>query len=427
MLPFAMRDGWWRSGLAGTIPSAACFVLGGAFLFAAARRAYDSEAAALAVLLAFSVNPNILYLQATPMTESLFLGALGALLWATLWFRDSQSFGAVLAAVAASCAASLTRYEGWFLIPFVFAYFLATAKRKQHAVIFGALASFAPLAWFAHNQYYYSNPLEFYNGPYSAGAIYHRQLAAGMAPYPGDHDWRKAIEYYSAAARSVCGTMLLVLGGIGVFSAFAKRVFWPLFLLATPPAFYIWSMHSSSAAIYVPNLWPFSWYNTRYAIAVMPLAAFTAAALVLWLPHRTRWIGAVVVAASTITLSSICWKESVVNSEARRSWTHQAAEYLSANYRKGDGILYSFGDLTGIFREAGIPLREGLHQGNHPEWDRVVAQPEVFLHEEWALAMQGDEVATLLRRAESRGLHYQLRKAIRVEGAQVVEIYHREQ
>ena len=423
MLPFVMRDSWWRSGLAGGIPSGICFVLGGALLFAAARRVYDSAQAALAVVLALAVNPNVLYLQATPMTESLFLAALAALLWTTLWFRDSQSSWAVCAAAAASCAASLTRYEGWLLIPFVAAYILMIAKKKWHAVLFGALAALAPIAWLAHNQFYYSNALEFYNGPYSAGAIYRHQLAAGMAPYPGDHDWRKAIEYYFAAAKWVCGGVLLTLAAVGVLAALAKRVFWPVLFLAIPPAFFIWSMHSSAAAIYVPNLWPFSWYNTRYTITVLPLAAFAAGALVLWLPQKLRWTAAVVIAASTITLSSICWKESQVNSEARRNWTHQAAEYLSANYRSGEGILYSFGDLTGVFREAGIPLHDGLHQGNHPEWDRVVAHPDVVLREGWALTLGGDEVGKLL---DSPGVHYQLKRQIRVEGAPVVEIYHRE-
>ncbi len=45
MLPFAMRDQWWRNGVAGVIPSAICFVLAGTFLFAAARRAYASTCA----------------------------------------------------------------------------------------------------------------------------------------------------------------------------------------------------------------------------------------------------------------------------------------------------------------------------------------------------------------------------------------------
>ena len=420
MLPFAMRGAWWKNGLAGAIPSAMCFVIGGTFLFAAARRAYGSAPAAALVLAPFAMNPNVLYLQSTPMTESLFLAALAALLWATLWFRESQSLGAVLSAAAASCAASLTRYEGWLLVPFVALYLLVVARRKWQAVLFAALAALAPIAWLAHNQFYYSNALEFYNGPYSAGAIYRRQLASGMAPYPGDHDWRKAIEYYATAARWVCGLVLLALGGIGYLSALAKRVFWPIVFLLIPPAFYIWSMHSSAAAIYVPNLWPFSWYNTRYTIAVAPLAAFAAGSLVLWLPPNGRRIAAATLAASTLTLSSVCWKESQINSLARRDWTHQAAEYLSANYHSGEGILYSFGDLTGILREAGISLREGLHEGNHPAWDQAVARPDLFLHEKWALAFAGDPVSKLV------ATHYQLRKQIRVEGAPVVEIYHRE-
>src|SRR5438552_663301 len=36
MIPLATRDAWWRGGVAGVIPSAACFVLAGVFLFAAA-------------------------------------------------------------------------------------------------------------------------------------------------------------------------------------------------------------------------------------------------------------------------------------------------------------------------------------------------------------------------------------------------------
>src|SRR5579859_5954820 len=79
MIPFVMRDDWWHSGLAGAIPSAACFVLAGAFLFAAARRVYASTAAGWAVALLFALNPNMLYLQSTPMTEPMFAASLAAL------------------------------------------------------------------------------------------------------------------------------------------------------------------------------------------------------------------------------------------------------------------------------------------------------------------------------------------------------------
>src|SRR6185369_3295184 len=42
LMPFAMRDAWWHSGLAGVFPSVACFVMAGMFLFSAARRVYAS-------------------------------------------------------------------------------------------------------------------------------------------------------------------------------------------------------------------------------------------------------------------------------------------------------------------------------------------------------------------------------------------------
>jgi hypothetical protein len=428
MLPFVARERWWRSGIAGAIPSAVAFVFAGAFLYAAARRLYGSAAAALAATLLFALNPNMLYLQATPMNEAVFAAALAALLWATVAFRESQSGWAVLAAAVASNAASLTRYEGWFLIPFVALYILVTARRKSYALIFAVLAALGPLAWLAHNQYYYSNALEFYDGDFSAKGIYARQIAAGGAPYPGDHNWRQAIHYYFAAVRLTQGGILLLLAALGAVAALGKKMWWPLLLLALPPAFYVWSMHSSGTPLFVPTLWPHSWYNTRYALAALPLAALAAAGVVAILPAKLQALGATVlviaIAASWAWAGApLCWRESVVNSQARRAWTGQAAAYLAANYQAGDGIIYSFGDLTGVLREAGIPLREGLHQGNHPAWDAAVLRPDLFFHEEWALAVAGDKVDEAVIRL---GPRYELKKQIIVEGAPTVEIYKRQ-
>jgi dolichyl-phosphate-mannose-protein mannosyltransferase len=427
MIPLVTRDDWWRSGLAGMVPSALAFVLAGTFLFAAARRAYASATAGFAAALIFALNPNMLYLQSTPMTEPLLAASLAALLWATLWFRDSQSVLAVLAAAAASSAASLTRYEGWFVIPFVSFYLLVVARKKWHAVLFAVLAAIAPLAWLAHNWFYFNNPLEFYNGPYSAMAIYQRQLAQGMTPYPGDHDWRTAVRYYFAAIRWTAGGPLLFIGAIGGLAALWRRAWWPLVLLALAPAFYLWSIHSSGTPIFVPDLWPFSWYNTRYALAALPLLAFAAGGLATIFPPRFALPVALALAAASVPWGRtvICWKEADVNSAARRDWTREAAGFLAQNYESGSGILFTFGDLSGVLREAGIPLREGLHQGNHPAWDGAVTRPDLGLYEQWALAFSGDTVATAILRAEKSGRHYEMKRQIIVKGAPVVEIYQR--
>jgi hypothetical protein len=432
MLPFVRNDHLWRTGLAGVIPSAASFVVAGLALFASVRRAFHSTLGAITSVLLFSANPNLLYLQSTPMTEALFLAALLVLLWATLWFRDTASGWAILVAGIAANAAALTRYEGWFVIPFVFVYLLLIARKKWHAILFGVLASLGPLAWLVHNQYYYSNALEFYNGPYSALAIYHRQIAAGMQPYPGDHDWLQAIHYFSTAARLVVGMPLLILGAAGFICAISRRVWWPMILFALVPAFYVWSMHSSGTPIFVPTLWPFSWYNTRYAIAVLPWAAFAAGAIVTSVPARARPVIAGVMVLVPLGFSirtnpiSICWKESAVNSGARREWTQETAKYLVQNFEPGSGIAISFGDLAGVLREAGIPIREALHEGNHPEWDATIARPDLMLSKAWVVANAGDDLDTAVRKAERPGVHYQLERQIMVKDAPAVEIYRRQ-
>ena len=73
MLPFVQSMDLWRTGMAGTIPSVACYVVAGTLLFGAARLAFGTFPAGLAAALLFGTNPNVLYLATTPMSEPVFL------------------------------------------------------------------------------------------------------------------------------------------------------------------------------------------------------------------------------------------------------------------------------------------------------------------------------------------------------------------
>lgn len=435
MLPFVRVEEWWRTGLAGSIPSGACFVLATAFLYAAARRILDSRAGAAAAVLVFALNPNVLYLQSIPMTESFYFAGFFGLLYAMAWYARTGSVWAVLLAGAASNAASLTRYEGWFLIPFAALFFAFAGRRRLlMGVVFGGVASAAVLAWLAHNWWYYGDALAFYRGPYSAMAIYQRALDAGMEKYPGDHDWWKAWTQFRAAAGLCAGGALTVLGVAGIAAALWRRAFWAVAFLALPAGFYVWSIHSSGTPIFVPGLWPHSYYNTRYGLAALPLLVVCAGSLAAVVPARMRGVAAVLIAAVAAAPwvaypraeSWICWKESQVNSEARRQWTAEAAAYLEANYRRGEGIYSSLGDLAGIYREARIPLKEVLQEGNNPQWDAVKQRPDLFLREGWAVAISGDDVSTTLVRSGRRGPRYVCVKMITVKGGPAIEIYRRD-
>ncbi|HTS48089.1 MAG TPA: glycosyltransferase family 39 protein [Bryobacteraceae bacterium] len=437
MLPLVWNDRLWRSGLAGAIPSSVCFVMAGAFLFAAMRRATESPAAALASLGIFALNPNLLYLQSTPMTELVSLAALMAVLYFSVRFRQTQSLGAVAGAGVAALAASLARYEGWFVIPFAAFYFLWAARRHKiaTALLFSGIAALGPLYWLAHNWFIYSNALEFFNGPYSAQTIYRQTLAQNTTPYPGDHDWRKAWLFFRTAARLCAGWGAVAVAAAGMFGAIGKRILWPLLFTALLPLFYLWSMHSGGTPIYVPQLWFSSYYNTRYGLAALPLLAIAGGCVILTAGNRLRpfLAGATVAIAVLPWLIHprpddwICWKESQVNSEARRAWTKEAANFLASEYQRGQGIFTSFGDLTGIFREAGIPLRDTLHQGNVLEWLSATRRPDLFLRQRWAVAMAGDEVATAVEQAtHMSGPRYHLVKSIQVPHAPAIEIYKRD-
>jgi Dolichyl-phosphate-mannose-protein mannosyltransferase len=437
MLALVKNNDWWRNGLAGAIPSSACFVCAGVFLYAAVRRATQSSSAALASLGLLVLNPNLLYLQATPMTEAMVLAALMALLYFTVLFRDTQSPWAVIGAGLAALAASLARYEGWFVIPFVAIYFLIVGRRWQRvtaALLFSVLAALGPLYWFAHNWWIYSNPLEFYNGPYSPMAIYQRALAQNMAPYRGDHDWRAALLYYGTAVQMCAGWTAVVIAVAGLVGAAAKRMFWPVLFAMLPPLLYIASMHSGSTPIFVPTLWPFSYYNTRYAVAALPLLAIAGGFLVFLVPQRVRpWLAvAILVLAAAPWLIHpspsdwVTWKEGQVNSIARRAWTQAAGQGLASVY-SGGGIFTSFGDLTGILRTSGIPLRESLNDGDNPEWMAATTRPDLFLHEEWAVVTAGDTVATtILKAGFQHGPRYHLVQTVKTKGAAVIEIYKRD-
>ena len=431
MLPFVKRDKWWRSGLAGAIPAAAFFVAGAVFLYAAVRRATGSRAGALTAAAVLALNPNLLYLQATPMTEPIFLGCFAATVFFCVRFQESPQSWCVLCAGVAALAGTLTRYEGWFVIPF-FALFFLTAGSLKHTLLFGAIASLGPLYWLGHNFYLYSDPLEFYRGPYSAQAIYTRALAQGLKPYPGDHDWHEAWTYYKEAMQLAMGRPLLWIAPLGGVLAVLRKSARPLLLLALPIPFYLASLHSGGTPIFVPKLYPFTYYNTRYALAALP--AFAAAAGIVAAAWPAPWLRAVT-AASLLAVclggwvlhpgveSWICWKESQVNSEGRRQWTSQAAAFFRKNYGRGDGVLTASGDVTAIYREAGIPLRENLSDG--PQFEGAVARPDVFSHEKWVVAIAGDQISFNLTSPKRFAAWYERVAAFSGEREPVIEIYRR--
>lgn len=433
MLPFVGNDYLWQSGLAGALPAALCYLLSGLFLYGAVRMAFDSRAAGVAAAGAYALNPNLLYVQSTPMTEPLSFAALTGLLFGLVKLHRTLHWRWALFAALAALAGTLARYEGWFLVPCGAMGVWMICRRPGPVVLFCSVAALGPLFWLGHNWWYYGDFFEFYRGPYSARAIYQRALDAGGFRYPGDHQWVESFHYFGAAAALCAGPVLSGLGIAGCLAAVWKKRWALVAFLAMPPLFYLMSIYSSGTPIFVPILFPHSYYNTRYGLAALPLLAAGAGALVsLFRANWRAWAAAAVVAAAVMPWilkpdpgTWVCWKEAEVNSAARRAWTQEAAAFLKAKWRPGDGALASFGDLTGIFTEARIPLRQLLHEGNGPHWFGATQRPDLVLWEEWVVAMEGDAAAHAVERAAHSGPKYNRVKRIAVASAPVIVIYRR--
>src|SRR5687767_7299647 len=136
MLPVQV-DGWYRSGASATAISIASMAIGAGALaaFVVGRTGSVSGAAAGAALM--MANPNVLYLQSTPMTEPLLFGVtLLAVAIAAHWldeidretpsaFATARADKSARAPGLALAAACLTRYEAWPICAAIVA--LATA------------------------------------------------------------------------------------------------------------------------------------------------------------------------------------------------------------------------------------------------------------------------------------------------------------
>ena len=202
MLPFVQKMAWWQTGLAGTWPSLLCYVAGVAGFYRLARRLLVPRWAILAAAF-YALNPNLLYLATTAMTEPLFLALLVWLTLVTVECVDALRSGMIQAANRRLIligllifAAVFTRYDGWVLgaaIWCVLAWQVLRDKKLRVQVapafaVFTVITIAGPLLWLAYNQHFFHDPLDFMRGPYSAAAIEKKTSPPGAPHYCGWHN-----------------------------------------------------------------------------------------------------------------------------------------------------------------------------------------------------------------------------------------------
>ena len=437
MLPFVWIDPLWRSGIAGSIPSMVAYIVGTLEIFRLVRARASVWGAYFAAAI-YALNPNLLYMQTTAMNEPIFLAFF---IWAVVYLdeflrgtspqtSDQHLMQASLpmkperaleACGMALAGGAYTRYDGWFVAVIVMIVILlifarwwrrtenkarrrAMAKSLVEVLVLNALV---PVYWFVYTYCVSGYGLDFLNGPYSAKAIAQRTTAHGAQSYPGQHDLFVAALYFLKSAKlnvgaGFCGQVFLALAVAGVVLAVWKFRRYGLFLLLwLPLPFYALSIAYGSVPIYVPAWYPFSYYNVRYGLELLPVFAVFPAVLICFAVERSRrkttqvasWaIVIVVVFASYVSIyieTPVTLREAQVNSRGRSVMERALANALEGLPRSATLLMYG-AEHAGALQQAGIPWRRVISEGVHPDWDRALLDPA--RHAEYVVACQGDPV-----------------------------------
>lgn len=381
----AQWDWNYRSGFSGVVLSILPLSIGLSALAGYLAMRTGSVAAGVAIPLAVLLNPSVLYLQSTPMTEPLLFG-LSCLALVTMdrWLSAPSPVTERVAGLVL-VGLMLTRYEGW--------------------CITGALVGFA---WIAR---------------------------------PRDA-WR--VTWYPAAA--VIGFLLLSYGSTGkwfVTSGFFEAInpaldrpllaAWQIIdgaIRLSHPALVIAGALGAIAAIAL------AWserHTGRTAVirALLPLALLAAAALPLYAftsghPVRIRYMVSLVVALTVMTACVLRWlptrlragaavagclvmlwavppldPEAPMVREAQweRPYSEARRTVTSALAARWDGspILASMGSLGHYMQQmshAGFAIRDFVHEGNGTLWWNAEREPARYVR--WMLIEESAEGGDVL-------------------------------
>lgn len=442
MLPFIWSTWMWKTGVGGAIPSMAAFVFGVIGLF---RLVYgglsflpnfrsEARTSAWFAALVYLLNPNLLYLAATAMTETLYLALF---IWSTVCLsefvqhlyrgEDDAARKSLFYTGVFLLLGMLTRYDGWFnaavygvaalvvliraslrggLGPF---YFLRDRSWRRDIVSVALLLSVMPPAWFVYNKYEFKDPLAFARGPYSARGIEQRTHNPGGWHHPGWNSPRVGATYFVESAKlNMASTertertwLYVALLGSVMLAGFIRPL-WTWLLFWVPVPFYAISMAWGGVPIFIPKWWPFSYYNVRYGTQLIPLFAVFGALLLYLFLRRFSWHsmkrlvlvgGALFVLWSYYTVvrdTPICLREARVNARDRMAIEAKLANELS-QLPPNSTVMMILGQHGGALQQIGFPLKRTVNECHKKYWYSALMNPA--LSADYVVATEGDPVS----------------------------------
>ncbi|MHB1162979.1 MAG: glycosyltransferase family 39 protein [Minisyncoccota bacterium] len=436
LVPFVYFDFLWRTGLAGSIVSGIAFVISSLYIYKLAHLLTKRTGAAFIAALVFMLNPNILYLQSTPMTELplIVFFVLSSYFFIRFLLDDTKLLMLIAAAGFGFCA-SLSRYDGWALVmmeagvlllyylPFRFnfkklqlpdgrvplliasgkeAFLKRWHKLEGRTILFVTLAFFGVFLWLLWGYLILGDPLYFTHSQFSASSQQNSWLAKGELP--AYHNVPVAFLYYALTSMEIAGTLIAIAALLGMLwygLNKENRHRWLILLILLVPFFFnVLALFLGQSVIFLPGLTPtsFQWtlFNVRYGTMMLPAVAL----FVAYLFSRSRTFGRAIIAAVLILQSALFFvgftpvlalEDGVSGLSSATAKMPDAQQWFAHHYDHGMLLTDDFARTISIIRTP-VPMRDVIYIGNKPYWEESLVAPEKYAR--WIIMQKNDAVWT---------------------------------
>jgi hypothetical protein len=319
-------------------------------------------------------NPNLLYLQSTPMTEPLLFATAALALVTTAAWVDRGAREWPTAAGVSLALACMTRYEAWLIGPALIALAGAVLRRRGESVAFAVRACMrvsvipiAAIALFTLNSWWTSGywfvPRDFYvpeNEALGQRWLAWEQVRTGAIELSSNRFVR-------------AGVVAMIF--VALTSVFSRRRASLVLVLAL------------TAAAALPWYAYYRGHPERIRYGVPLVAAYSAAigsAIgALWAPLRL--VAGAAVAVSLVRNAHALDRGAPVVAESQRDRENIAGRAAVTNYLAqhydGSLVMMSMGSLGHYMHDlsaAGLYIRDFLHEGNGEVWPYAFAWPRPY-------------------------------------------------
>ncbi len=411
MVPLIWNDWMWHSGFAGAFWNMLSFVGTGLIISKYLKHLRVGMLGRLTGVAVFIANINVLYLQSTAMTEPLLLFTMTVGCYYLMRWHDSDEIIELVKAAFWIMLATLTRYDGWFLLAFATTLICIQVWIKHGfkrieglGVLFLTLAALGVVIWLGWNQLIFGDALYWALGPFSAHAQQEIMEKAGALPTKGNLLLSIQVYFYALLYNSY--TYPVVLSVIGLFVLMRdKSINVGLRLgstaLLSPLFFNILALVLGFSVIFVQGISGETWFNVRYGVMLAP----TIAIFIGYLVDRARSFRVLIIGSLLFVLFFAFANHDAVSIDDARVGSSQknvseVSGYLNVHAKDMPGfILISAASHDAIIFSSGLPMKKFIHEGTGKYWESATTTPD-----RWArwIVMRTYDDADLTWKAVSR-------------------------